>query len=105
MKSITEFRLVAYIFPETSWAGTQTDESDFPRIATEDQKGHPRYGISMREVGHPSGEPNGLMVYINEPYLPEESTLEAFMTFKEKLDHALSLPVMHRGDFTHIFEE
>lgn len=98
------YRLVAYIFPETNWVGDRLDESAFPVIATEDQSGEKNYGIAIQEVWHPRDDPNGWMVYQSNFYVPDYTTIEGWKEFKEKVDHALSLPVMHRKDFTQIFE-
>lgn len=99
------YRLVAYIYPETTSWGIQLDESKFPIIAREDQKDDPNYKITVKEVWHPADEPAGWMVYSSNLYFPEGSSLENWIELRDNLDHALSLPVMHRNDFTRIFED
>jgi len=97
------YRLVAYILPETNWIGDQLDESEIPVIAREDLQHDKGYCVVVKEVGPPSGEPDGCMVFLNDLYFPQGTVVE-WMELRDKIDHALSKPVMHRNDFTHIFE-
>lgn len=102
MKKI--YRLVAYIFPEKNWVGDQLDESQNPRIARVDERFSKNYGVCIQEVGHPRDDPHGWMVYHGDLYLPQSGTVQEWADFRDKVDHALSSPVMHRDDFTLILE-
>lgn len=91
--------MVAYIVPVCDGWGNQINENENSRIALESEREDPQYRVSMRKVGHPRAFPNKLMVYNEIPYLPFESDIDTYTEFKERIEHALSKPVMHRHEF------
>ncbi len=98
-----QYRLVAWIFPETDWVGNQLNEDDRPVIAREIEKGSKHYAISLQTVEPVRGEDaNSLMISMEHPYLPDKAQKEDFVLFAEKLAQALALPVLHRDDFTYL---
>lgn len=74
-------------------------------IASNDQISHECYGLRLHAVGPPNNYPKGLMIYYSDQcYLPSCQKAVFWELFKKRLDEALSLPVLHREDFTLIFE-
>lgn len=97
-----KYRLVAYIFPKSSW-GIQDDETERPRIASNEENKNPQYGLMVVKTGPPRDDQSGLMIYETESfYLPNQGSLEHWQEFSKRLTEALELPVLHREDFTYI---
>lgn len=105
MTTPSEFRLVAYLIPTSSW-GFQDNELDRPIIARKDQSGDPRYGLVIKRVGPPRGNPSGRMVYptTSDVYFPDGETIDSWRELQSSINHAMGKDVLHREDFTHTFE-
>lgn len=79
-----------------------------PRLAFLGESSNPNYKIVLVEVGNPAGSPDKLMVFTDNPgenvFWLKYDNIEGFIDLKERIEHALSKPIMHREEFDVIFE-
>lgn len=98
----TEWRLVAFIYPESFFKSIDDAWKKDVRIAHNTEKKDKNIRYNILKVGPEAGDVHTRMPYSDNAYLPEGITIEQFKQWAEQINHALNLPPLFREDFTYL---